>query len=100
MRRAQLVDIHLRFGYAPGQRANNPGMVQVNMRSQDVRDILWIKGCRAYSIEQRFQCAARSRIDEQEFVVSCQQIGTNYFILVLEWQRNLPESSAKLLYLC
>jgi hypothetical protein len=70
----------------PRQRADDPGMIQVHVRDQDMCEILWIEASHAQPIKQRFQCARGAGIDERKLTVPGQEIGADNFLFVLEWQ--------------
>src|SRR5229473_3312633 len=78
------------------QRARCTSVIQVDVRGEDVCDVLWLKTCLANRCQQVFEHTAWTRVDDGKFIPASKEIGADDFWFTLEWQRNLPCTRAPL----
>src|SRR5712691_3649748 len=78
------------------KRASCPRVIQVDMRCNNVRHILWIKTCFSNRRKQRLLHTTWARIDDSKLISTGKQIGTNNPMLTKERVRDLPCARAKL----
>ena len=77
---------------AAAARALRARMIQVDMRRNDMRHVLWIKACFLNRCKQGLYHAPWAWINDGQIISSCEQVGADNLMFAQEWQRNLPET--------